>query len=157
MFWWIYSILSTILVSAVLVLGLTFWIRRKIYRSAKPGLRKENWEKDVVYLIQFPCVPNARTVSPFSLKVETWLRLQKIKYENVYTLKFGSKGQIPYIELNGQEIPDSNVILDKLEEHFKVSATRDVKDRSVSHAITIMLENHTAKVGFYWRLSLIHI
>ena len=26
-------------------------------------------------------------------------------------MKFGSKGQIPYIELNGEEIPDSNVII----------------------------------------------
>ena len=30
----------------------------------------------------------------------------------------GSKGQIPYIELNGQEIPDSNVIIETMKEKF---------------------------------------
>ena len=29
-------------------------------------------------------------------------------------MKFSSKGQIPYIELNGEEIPDSNVIISRL-------------------------------------------
>ena len=28
-------------------------------------------------------------------------------------MKFGSKGQIPYIELNGEEIPDSNIIISR--------------------------------------------
>ena len=35
------------------------------------------------------------------------------RYENVFTMKFGSKGQIPYIELNGEEIPDSNIIISR--------------------------------------------
>ena len=29
-------------------------------------------------------------------------------------------GQIPYIELNGEEIADSNIIIKKLQQHFNV-------------------------------------
>jgi len=54
-------------------------------------------------------------ISPFSLKVESFLRLYDIPYEMVPTFTFSSKGQMPYIRLNsidGVEIPDSNVIID---------------------------------------------
>ena len=40
------------------------------------------------------------------------------RYENVFTMKFGSKGQIPYVELNGEEIPDSNVIIKRSNSTF---------------------------------------
>ena len=50
----------------------------------------------------------------FSLKLETWIRLNKIPYENVHSIKFSKKGQIPYIELNGEQIADSNIIIPKL-------------------------------------------
>ena len=42
------------------------------------------------------------------------MRLNKIEYENVYSLQFSKKGQIPYIELNGEQIADSNIIIPKL-------------------------------------------
>lgn len=54
-----------------------------------PPLVKD-WQKDLVYLIQFPragCVPS---ISPFCLKVETWLRIANIEYqvrENLETFK----------------------------------------------------------------------
>jgi len=68
-----------------------------------------------VYLFTFPPVPRVRNISPFSLKVESFLRLYDIPYEMVPTFTFSSKGQMPYIRLNsidGMEIPDSNVIID---------------------------------------------
>ena len=75
-------------------------------RDAATGmLHRPQWERDVVYLVQFPTAPHCRTISPFALKLETWLRAAKIKYEPVYSLKFSTAtGQIPYIELNGEEI-----------------------------------------------------
>lgn len=76
----------------------------------KVGLQIEDWERDVVYLVQFPPSPKSRTISPFSLKLESWLRLHKIKYRNVYSLKFSAKGQIPYIELNGKEVLDNSLL-----------------------------------------------
>ncbi|KAK6627248.1 hypothetical protein RUM44_009725 [Polyplax serrata] len=47
----------------------------------KPVVHKQNYEKDVVYLYQFSRTPVIPSLSPYCLKVETWLRLAGIKYE----------------------------------------------------------------------------
>lgn len=46
-----------------------------------PKVWKTDFEKDVVYLYQFPRTPQLPCVSPYCLKVEIWLRLNAIKYE----------------------------------------------------------------------------
>ena len=45
------------------------------------GLVKQDWKEDTVYLIQFPRTHEIPTESPFCLKLETWLRMNGIKYE----------------------------------------------------------------------------
>ncbi|CAB0004017.1 unnamed protein product, partial [Nesidiocoris tenuis] len=54
----------------------------------KPTVHRANFEKDVVYLYQFSRTPVVPSVSPFCLKVETYLRLAGIKYEIDCTLHF---------------------------------------------------------------------
>ncbi|RZB40227.1 hypothetical protein BDFB_003643 [Asbolus verrucosus] len=44
-------------------------------------VHKTNYEKDIVYLYQFSRTPLLPSLSPFCLKVESWLRLAGIKYE----------------------------------------------------------------------------
>lgn len=44
-------------------------------------VKKQNFEKDVVYLYQFSRTPVIPSMSPYCLKVETWLRLAGLKYE----------------------------------------------------------------------------
>lgn len=44
-------------------------------------VHKTNFEKDIVYLYQFPRTPLLPSLSPYCLKVETWLRMNGIKYE----------------------------------------------------------------------------
>ena len=46
-----------------------------------PELVKRDWEKDVVYLVQFPRAGSVPSVSPFALKLETWLRMADVKYK----------------------------------------------------------------------------
>ena len=50
-------------------------------KAAKPTIHKLDFEKDVVYLYQFSRTGNIPSLSPFCLKVETWLRMAGIKYE----------------------------------------------------------------------------
>jgi len=151
------SILSTLvyLVGALPLTLIALIAYKKIKRLFSPplGLQQENWVQDVVYLCQFPSVPHVKSISPFALKLETWLRLTGIKYENVYTLQFSSKGQIPYIELNGEAIADSNIIMDRLKVHFKVDPDRDLDDQqvAVSHTTLITIEHHLAFIGFHYR------
>lgn len=47
----------------------------------KPSVHKTDYEKDVVYLYQFTRCPTLPGISPFCLKVETWLRMTQVKYE----------------------------------------------------------------------------
>lgn len=47
----------------------------------KVVVHRSNYEKDTVYLYQFSRTPLLPSLSPYCLKVETWLRLAGIKYE----------------------------------------------------------------------------
>lgn len=55
--------------------------------AAKPeppvkfNVHRQNFEKDIVYLYQFSRTPVLPSLSPYCLKVETWLRLAGLKYE----------------------------------------------------------------------------
>lgn len=123
---------------------------------AKPvTVHKTNYEKDVVYLYQFFRTPLLPSISPYCLKVETWLRLNGIKYENVdHKMKFRSKkGQLPFIELNGEEIADSTIILRELSQKFgkDLDAVLSSEQRSVSHAMISMIENHLVWAVACWR------
>jgi len=100
------------------------------------GILKTDWEKDVVYLVQLPragCIPN---LSPFALKLETWLRMANIKYENVSNefTKQSVKGQIPFIELNGQQFADTNIIIEYLTRVFHVDFDQSLGERDRADA-----------------------
>ena len=47
----------------------------------KITVHKADFEKDVIYLYQFSRTPFLPSISPYCLKVETWLRLAGLKYE----------------------------------------------------------------------------
>ena len=103
-----------IVLTSAFALAVYVYRKRVQKEKDKNRLQRPNWKKDKVYLVQFPVSPHIRSISPFSLKLETWIKLNKIDYENVYSIKFSKKGQIPYIELNGEQIADSNIIIPKL-------------------------------------------
>jgi len=115
-------------------------------------LQKPYFKKDVVYMVQFPVSPTIRTISPFALKLETYLRMNKVNYEPVYAVAFSKKGQIPYIELNGEQIADSNIIIKELEQKG-ITKPDEVSDdqKAVNHLAIRTVENHLAWTGFLWR------
>ncbi|XP_063546726.1 failed axon connections [Cydia strobilella] len=121
----------------------------------KPTVHKVNFEKDIVYLYQFSRTPVLPSTSPYCLKVETWLRLAGVKYENVdHKAKFRSKkGQLPFVELNGEEIADSTFIIKDLSEKFNkdLDAALTPEQRVLSHAMISMIENHLSWVLLWWR------
>lgn len=83
------------------------------------------------------------------------MRLNGIKYENVdHKMKFRSKkGALPFVELNGEEIADSTIILRELSQKFgkDLDAVLTCEQRSVSHAMISMIENHLVWVVMCWR------
>ena len=50
----------------VFLIGLYFM---KIVNKKSMGLQKEDFEKDIIYLVQFPVSPFIRSISPFALKL----------------------------------------------------------------------------------------
>ena len=67
-------------------------------------------------------------------------------FQNVdHKLKFRSKkGQLPFIELNGEEIADSSIIIKELAERFEKDLDKDLdnEQKNVAYALTSMIENH---------------
>ncbi|KAH8302698.1 hypothetical protein KR044_009673 [Drosophila immigrans] len=123
--------------------------------AQKFNVHKTNFEKDIIYLYQFSRTPLLPSLSPYCLKVETWLRLVGLKYENVdHKMRFRSKkGQLPFIELNGEEIADSAIIIKELSAKYEknLDAGLTAEQRNVSYATIAMLENHLIWIIFYWR------
>jgi len=123
---------------------------KKEVAPPKPAVHKQDFEKDIVYLYQFTRTPVLPSLSPYCLKAETWLRLAGIKYENVdHKMKYKSKkGQLPFVEVNGEEIADSAMIIKELAQRYNqdLDAGLSPEQKNVAHATISMLENHFAWV-----------
>lgn len=52
------------------------------------GLLVRDWKEDIVNLVQYPRCHTIVNPSPFSLKLETWLRMNGIKYYVILTFHF---------------------------------------------------------------------
>jgi glutathione S-transferase len=118
-----------------------------------------------IFVCTFRPVPHVYSICPFGIKIESFLRINKIPYEPVFGSKMSSKGMMPYIRLDdpdcGDEIPDSNVILARLQEELKQQEQVGYSEshltpaqRATAHMLIRMLEEHTSPVGFYYRYGL---
>ncbi|GMS93628.1 hypothetical protein PENTCL1PPCAC_15803 [Pristionchus entomophagus] len=106
-------------------------------------LQEPNFEKDVVYLFQFAGNDNVSSLSPYCVKVEAFCRVHNLKFERRNTTARGSNGLLPFIELNGAQISDSQLILNKLTEHFQLKNYADAHEEGLGYALERTIENHT--------------
>merc|ERR1712086_465123 len=125
-------------------------------KPKKPTLHTKVWEEDKVYLYQSPRTPQIPSISPQELRLESWLKLQGITYENVdHKAKLSSKnGTLPFIEFNGVEVADAALIqtlADKFEKDM--SAHLNKEQKIVEHAMIKMVENHLYWAIMHWRTS----
>lgn len=99
-----------------------------------------------IKLYQFPSVWG-RNVSPFTLKLETWLRLTGLPFEVVAVRNPGKgpKRKLPFIEdEDGTVLGDSSLIIDHLERTRGVDpdAGLDAFQRAESLALQRLFEDH---------------
>jgi len=122
----------------------------------KDGSDSEVMEEGIVYLYMFPrkYTRQMLNLSPFAIKLETWLRLKKIPHKVVETSKFSkSTRQIPYIRYNGEEVADSVFIIDYLIDKFHLDPLEGltVGDRAVTRAFHRMADESLALTNFWFR------
>lgn len=71
-----------------------------------------------------------------------------------HKLKLRSKkGQLPFVEVNGEEIADSAIIIKELAQRYEkdLDAALTQEQRNIAHAMISMLENHLIWVLLFWR------
>ncbi|GMR45776.1 hypothetical protein PMAYCL1PPCAC_15971, partial [Pristionchus mayeri] len=114
-------------------------------KGEKPiELQQKDFKKDVVYFFQFPGSPTASSSSPFCIKIESFLRLHNIKFERHNTLSGrGRNGKVPFIELNGEQHADSQIIIRRLTQIFNLKTYPDEQTAALGHAVDRLLDNHT--------------
>ncbi|XP_063054369.1 failed axon connections homolog [Engraulis encrasicolus] len=107
--------------------------------------------QDAIILHQFSRPKNGMpSLSPFCLKMETFLRMVDLPYQNYFDGKLSPQGKMPWIEYNRQQVFGTEFIIDFLEDRLGVDLNKGLSDqeRAVSHAITRMVEEH-----LYWTIA----
>ncbi|XP_009887324.1 PREDICTED: failed axon connections homolog [Charadrius vociferus] len=107
--------------------------------------------KDAIILHQFSRPTNGvPSLSPFCLKMETYLRMADLPYQNYFDGKLSPQGKMPWIEYNHKQVSGTEFIIDFLEEKLGVNLNKHLgpHERAVSRAVTKMVEEH-----FYWTLA----
>ena len=86
------------------------------------------------------------TSAPFPLKLETWLRMAGIPYEFVIANdpNKGPKGKSPWIEIDTEQMGDSTLIIEDLEQRYDINldAQLDARQRGLAVSVQRMLEEH---------------
>ena len=109
----------------------------------------------VVYKFGFPPGTNTPDMSPFVVKLETWLRMSGIPYEGrTGTRRDMPKGKLPAALIDGKLIADSSVII----AHLQQQDPRALRDSHLgalqlaqSEAIKALAESQLYFVGVYLR------
>lgn len=100
---------------------------------------------------QIPSAWGLPSIGPFSLKLETYLRIVGIPYTAVFdaTPFKGPKRKLPWIEHEGKTIGDSGFIIEYLEQRFgcNPNAGLTAAERGVALALRRLMEEN-----LYWTL-----
>lgn len=109
----------------------------------------------MITLVQFPHAKGRFSFSPFCLKLETYLKIANVPYENKYTvsMKNSKKKKMPMIIDQGALIEDSDFII----QHLKLKHNADLdghlsnEERAVAKAFQRLCEVSIGDVILYFR------
>jgi len=110
----------------------------------------------MIRLFQFPpTVKGTPNASPFCVKLECALRLYGLAYETstVPNPAGGPKHKVPFVEIDGERVGDSALILDRLKANHGLDLDRglNARKRAESHALQRMIEERLYWVMVYSR------
>lgn len=105
----------------------------------------------MITLYSYPELFGLPDNNPYGLKVDTFLRLTQINYqhEHIINTQDTPRGQLPYLNDEGQIITDSNIILQYLSQKY-VNLDQDLTEeqKNIHFLTTRILDNH-----LYWVMS----
>ncbi|XP_033732092.1 failed axon connections homolog [Pecten maximus] len=122
----------------------TVWKRFKAFQTSR-----KVYPRDTIVINQIGRGPYVPSLTPFAIKLETYFRMEGIPYQVKHKLGRKSKktGKVPFVEYNGEEIPDSEFILEFLskEKNFDLNEGLTVEQIGIGRAFQKMAEENT-----YW-------
>lgn len=102
-----------------------------------------------------PLLKGTPNPGPFCIKLETALRLAGVAYETHFVMRpsEGPKGKVPFVEIDGERIGDSTLILERLKETRGIDLDQGLSpcERAQSHALQRMIEERLYTVLLYSR------
>lgn len=109
----------------------------------------------MITLYQFPKTATFPNLSPFCVKLETYLKMANIPYDVVLTTKTDKspKGKMPYIKYNDVMMSDSSFIIEKLMQDFGDSTETHLSPALKAQGLAIqrLCEDHLAYALMYFR------
>jgi glutathione S-transferase len=126
----------------------------QVEEAAAQAGQPESAASDTIVLVQFPPVWG-RNFSPFTCKLETWLRLARVPYTVRYQRNpaFSPKGKLPYILDGGRRIGDSGLIIEHLKRSRMIDPDAWLDARQLAESLTLqrMFEDHLYHALVYAR------
>ena len=112
----------------------------------------------MIQLYQFPPMFGLPNISPFCLKVETWLLMSGVAYESVYTgdTSLAPKAKLPFIRDGKTDIADSRLIPAYLKGRGETDPDThlDSAQQAIAHAFTRMLDEQLLWTLIYTRFMI---
>ncbi len=109
----------------------------------------------MIELYQFHPMLGLPNMSSFCLKLETWLRMAGLPYENRYTNdpREAPLGKLPCLKVDNRTIPDSTLCIDYLKHKHGIDLDRRLTpaQKAQSHALKALLEDRLYYAGLYSR------
>jgi glutathione S-transferase len=102
--------------------------------------------EEMITLHQGPAAFGAANISPFCLKLESYLRMTKVPYTaRAAAFNKAPKGKIPFIEEDGKVLGDSQLIIEHLKRKHGDTLDAKLTPEQVAqgHAVRRMLEEST--------------
>ena len=109
----------------------------------------------MIVLHQFEPAFGIPNPSPFCMKLECFLRMSGLPYRSapLHDLATAPKGKGPFVEIDGEKIGDSALIIRMLETPHGIDLDRGLTpaERALGHAMSVMLEERTYFVMLFDR------
>ncbi|CAG5118261.1 unnamed protein product [Candidula unifasciata] len=134
-------------VTGVLTVPVAYVLFRKYCGSQKQP--RIECQPNTVLLHQMTRGPYAPSLSNFSVKLETYLRMAGIPYINDLSGQFSPKGKTPFITYNGEDVSDTHFIIEYLNKKLNINLNKDLNQEQLAFAKAFQV---LADEYLYWIL-----